>query len=674
MKAGKIMAVLLVAAALLGAEPISLAVTQVEPIGVDRATAQLVEEMLQTEFSRIPLFQLVERGGLAALLQEQELQMSGITSAQSAAQAGNILNVQKVVFGSLARYDSEYVKYLLSLRLVDVERAAVEAAENIQIRSQEELLEAVAKISGRLSSLVELIGKVTRVEAEAVYTSLGEDAGIAPGDILSASAIELIKDDEGKIIMREENSVANLVVETVSPEGSRCRVLEVAGEIITGLTIRKGQVELVREQDKGSLVVHSNPENAKVFLEGEFLGVTPLTLTGLEPGKYGIEIRAGGGYKPYTGKITLKAGSNITLERELETDIDIEDILMLGKAPRRATDPKEALKKSLLPGRGAAYNGYTLTSAIVGMGVITWIVPGMFSNVPEEQQPLTGSWKPDWTHFSYDAEIRNFWIENSIFFGTALFTYFTSLLDAYRTADDEFLYPTFLEISMGATAGYAYQKQYPDTTTLIDGTVLDAVTAGVSGFAPGFYLDIQIDGWSYLWYLNLNFGGQGLGNLTILSSGIFYRLLRGEHLLLGIGSVLKTNFSFSESIYAKSISADALHPFYQNLYYPGLSLSYRSARLEADLIASPYVMATYGTMYDENTGDNTVDIKRSVRQNLGIVAELSGNYFFNLKSGIKLSVSYAYLKNIDKDVADAGYTDVDVFQWLFAQLGVVYRF
>ncbi len=74
----------------LSGQRLSLAVTQVEPIGVDRDTARLVEEHLQTELSKIPIFQLVEGERLDALLEEQELQLSGITSTASAAQAGNI--------------------------------------------------------------------------------------------------------------------------------------------------------------------------------------------------------------------------------------------------------------------------------------------------------------------------------------------------------------------------------------------------------------------------------------------------------------------------------------------------------------------------------------------------------------------------------------------------------
>jgi len=114
-------------------ETISLAVTGIEPLGVNEETARMIEDVLQTEFSRIPLFRVIERTRLDSLIREQKLKISGVTGTQNAAQTGNILNVQKVVFGSVSRYESEYVKYLLSLRMVDVERAAVEAPETIQI-------------------------------------------------------------------------------------------------------------------------------------------------------------------------------------------------------------------------------------------------------------------------------------------------------------------------------------------------------------------------------------------------------------------------------------------------------------------------------------------------------------------------------------------------------------
>ncbi|MBW2334878.1 MAG: hypothetical protein JRF06_07260, partial [Deltaproteobacteria bacterium] len=147
--------------------------TRIEPIGIKVKTARLVEEILQTEFSKQPLFQLVERDRLDELLKEQELQLSGITSTDSATLAGNLLKVEKVLFGSIALYEGGYVKYLISLRLVDVEKGAVEVAESSQIRSDAELSEAIARIVQKLSDRIEITGKITRIDGQNVYVSLG---------------------------------------------------------------------------------------------------------------------------------------------------------------------------------------------------------------------------------------------------------------------------------------------------------------------------------------------------------------------------------------------------------------------------------------------------------------------------------------------------------------------
>ena len=69
------------------AQVVDLAVTKVEALGVGQKTARLVEDVLQSQLATQPLLRLVERNHLDALLQEQELQLSGITSAESAARA-----------------------------------------------------------------------------------------------------------------------------------------------------------------------------------------------------------------------------------------------------------------------------------------------------------------------------------------------------------------------------------------------------------------------------------------------------------------------------------------------------------------------------------------------------------------------------------------------------------
>ncbi|MCK4714822.1 MAG: hypothetical protein KAT35_04550 [Candidatus Aenigmarchaeota archaeon] len=82
-----------------------------------------------------------------------------------------------------------------------------------------------------------------------------------------------------------------------------------------------------------------------------------MKIAGLEAGTYLIEIRSGASFKPYHGKINLKPGRSITLERELNPEVEVEDLLLMGKMPRKKTDPKTALKSSFVPGLGMFYNG-----------------------------------------------------------------------------------------------------------------------------------------------------------------------------------------------------------------------------------------------------------------------------------------------------------------------------
>jgi hypothetical protein len=91
----------------LAAEPLSLAVMGIEPIGTDQETARILEELLLSSLAGRNIFTLMERERVDALLAEIEFQVSGATDASSIAEIGNLLNVQKVLFGSIGRYDTE---------------------------------------------------------------------------------------------------------------------------------------------------------------------------------------------------------------------------------------------------------------------------------------------------------------------------------------------------------------------------------------------------------------------------------------------------------------------------------------------------------------------------------------------------------------------------------------
>jgi hypothetical protein len=66
----------------------------------------------------------------------------------------------------------------------------------------------------------------------------------------------------------------------------------------------------------GLLLVNTNPQRAKVYLDGVYYGLSPLRLE-MEPGVHAISIKLEG-YKMVTEKVSVRKGDNTEMELNLE--------------------------------------------------------------------------------------------------------------------------------------------------------------------------------------------------------------------------------------------------------------------------------------------------------------------------------------------------------------------
>ena len=66
----------------------------------------------------------------------------------------------------------------------------------------------------------------------------------------------------------------------------------------------------------GSFMVNTSPSHAKVYLDGEYRGRSPLRLE-TEPGEHVIAVKLEG-YKMVTGKMSVRKGENAKVEMTLE--------------------------------------------------------------------------------------------------------------------------------------------------------------------------------------------------------------------------------------------------------------------------------------------------------------------------------------------------------------------
>ena len=88
---------------------ITLAVLDFEGKNTSQETAEAVTELLRTSLFNTGRFTVVERAKVAQILEEQQFQSSGLTHMDQAVEIGRLLNVQKIMAGSLSRLGETFV-------------------------------------------------------------------------------------------------------------------------------------------------------------------------------------------------------------------------------------------------------------------------------------------------------------------------------------------------------------------------------------------------------------------------------------------------------------------------------------------------------------------------------------------------------------------------------------
>ena len=116
-----------VAGASYGAEKFKIAINDLEAFGVSKNMALSASDLLRTELFKTGYFHVMERKQMKSILKEQAFQLSGATE-QDIVEIGKLLSVHLMAMGSINRIGRGLI---INIRLVDVEKARVNAAETL---------------------------------------------------------------------------------------------------------------------------------------------------------------------------------------------------------------------------------------------------------------------------------------------------------------------------------------------------------------------------------------------------------------------------------------------------------------------------------------------------------------------------------------------------------------
>jgi len=132
------------------AEPITVAVTDFQPLGVFPDQALAVAEIIRTELVGLPGVCIIERSQLARVMEERSLSAAGMTAGE-AAELGALTGADYIAVGSLSALGETYT---LAVRLVDVESSEAVLGETVTVGTTAELPWACRDLAKSLAGAI----------------------------------------------------------------------------------------------------------------------------------------------------------------------------------------------------------------------------------------------------------------------------------------------------------------------------------------------------------------------------------------------------------------------------------------------------------------------------------------------------------------------------------------
>jgi TolB-like protein len=252
----------LVAATAFAGGKIKVAVLDFEGKNMSQEDAEALTDLLRTELFNTGRFIVVERQKIQKIIEEQKFQMSGLTNTDEVTQIGRLLNVKKIMIGTMTRLGGTHI---INTRIVDVQSGQVELAEAVESRGGEELLpNSVNELALKISYKVGLEGSIIRISGDLLYIDLGSADGVATGQEFSViRSGEAITDLEGRLIGTNSEIIGSIMITKAQDRFSEAAVNEATTPFRKGDIVKPGGEEISKSSRAVKKVAKKEPPRQK---------------------------------------------------------------------------------------------------------------------------------------------------------------------------------------------------------------------------------------------------------------------------------------------------------------------------------------------------------------------------------------------------------------------------
>ena len=126
---------------------ITLAVMDFVSKGNTGTQAKSVADFVSSSIAKSDRVVIVDRVNMALLVKEQMLQKTGITEAEKAVEVGKMLNVQKIVTGSVEKLGD---RYYIDVKVIEVETGKINYGDTKEVSSENELFNGSKDVSNKI--------------------------------------------------------------------------------------------------------------------------------------------------------------------------------------------------------------------------------------------------------------------------------------------------------------------------------------------------------------------------------------------------------------------------------------------------------------------------------------------------------------------------------------------
>ncbi len=129
----------------------TLAIIDFEGLGISEQDARVLTNRLGTHLVQLGRYQVIERGQMQQVLEEQDFQLTGCTSDECAVEVGQLLGVRQMLAGSFGKFGTIYT---IDMRIIDVATGGILRTTSYDVQGEAELLltvglaEAARRIAG----------------------------------------------------------------------------------------------------------------------------------------------------------------------------------------------------------------------------------------------------------------------------------------------------------------------------------------------------------------------------------------------------------------------------------------------------------------------------------------------------------------------------------------------